>query len=212
MQRGGVSIIVSAASLAPDVKTLLLGLTLSLLVPALLFFGLQPARVYSSAPQAFIGSEACITCHAETDLSSAGYNIWEEANKTAHPFAATVSNPTFPAGTNDAGLMPPPGNPDWSAFPYVLGGYAWKATYIRADGYQHTTDASAQYNLEDGSWVPYHPGEALKFDVECSQCHMTGVTEAGSWNGNPADSLGSWTDANALGAPHRFYRIVHICN
>ena len=25
-------------------------------------------------------------------------------------------------------------------------------------------------------------------------------------------SLGSWTDANALGAPHRFYRIVHICN
>ena len=177
-------------------KSFLLPLT-GIIVLAMIFMVARPADVLSELPptgaQEFIGSEVCADCHTEKDLSEAGYNVVEEANKNAHAFAMMPPDPTFPAGTNDAGIPIPPGT-SWDDYAYVLGGFGWKTTFIHKDGSQLTGGANVQYDLETQEWSAYHPGEDLNFDVECSRCHTTGITSAGSWNGVPEDSLGTWNE------------------
>lgn len=165
---------------------------LLLLVATLFVVMSRPATVYSVEPHSYAGSQACAGCHAETDLSTSGFNIWEEFHRTGHPYAAATPIPTFPEGTNDVPLSPPPATPTWDPYAFVLGGYGWKATYVGASGLQYTEGAAAQFNLETGSWSPYHPGETLKFDHECARCHTTGADPLGSWNGVAEDSLGDF--------------------
>ena len=161
---------------------------------SIVFFALKTPEAYSVGSNEFVGSEACADCHGEQDLSTAGYNIWEEANKTSHPFAASGPRPAFPEGATTPQTVTPPPGTTWEDFSIVLGGYAWKTTFIRPNGQQYTESPEAQYNLESEEWVPYHPGEDLPFDSECARCHTTGTTPAGSWNGNPDDSLGTFTE------------------
>ncbi len=164
----------------------------------MIFVLLRPDHALSERPstnaQEFIGAQACNNCHGERDLSGAGYNILEEVNKSAHPFAATLPETAFPSGTNEAGVPLPPDGPPWGDYAYILGGFGWKATYVFGDGGQLTGDQYAQYNLESQEWTAYHPGETLGFDVECSRCHTTGTSQNGSWNGVSEDSLGTWTE------------------
>ena len=170
------------------------GVSLLLFVLVLLL----PVPVVSENPSTltpeFIGSEECKACHSVPELSESGFNIWEESQKEAHLFALTLPDSDFPEGTNDKGVMLPPGGTSWNEFAYVMGGYGWKATFIRRDGTQLTGAGNAQYNLETGEWTSYHPGEELGFDVECSRCHTTGTSLNGSWNGIPEDSLGTWAE------------------
>ena len=143
--------------------------------------------------QEFIGSETCANCHADPELSESGFNIWEESQNEAHWHALTLPGTQFPEGTNDAEVMPPPGT-SLDEFAYVMGGFGWKTTFVRKDGSQVTGESNAQYILETGEWTSYHPGEDLPFDAECARCHTTGITPNGSWNGNPADSLGTFAE------------------
>ena len=165
---------------------------------SVLFVVSLPSQVASENPASlraeYIGSEVCKECHADPELSESGFNIWEESQKEAHLFALTLANPEFPRGTNDNELPPPPEGEGWEDIAYVMGGYGWKATYIRTDGTQITGDANVQYNLESGQWTAYHPGENLSFDVECARCHVTGESPSGSWNGAGEDSLGTWSE------------------
>jgi len=158
----------------------------------------QPQGVYSENPhllaQEFAGAPACESCHAERDLSTAGYNIWEEAHKSGHAFAATLPGTELPSEIFRDSIPLPPDSPSWNEYAFVLGGYGWKSTYVHQDGSQLTADANAQYNLETNEWIGYHPGESLDFDVECSRCHTTGTSLEGSWNGNPEDSLGTFNE------------------
>ena len=169
----------------------------SLMLLVCLSIVMYPGRVVSENPadlrQEFIGSAVCSECHADPELSESGFNIWEEAQKEAHWFALSLPNPQFPEGTNDTGIMPPPGT-SWDEYAYVMGGYGWKTTFVKKDGSQLTGAENVQYDLETGEWTAYHPGETLDFDVECARCHTTGITSAGSWNGVEADSLGTFAE------------------
>ncbi|MBX2821665.1 MAG: T9SS type A sorting domain-containing protein [Rhodothermaceae bacterium] len=169
----------------------------SLLLVVVLVF-LTPGQVESENPASlmpeFIGSETCRECHSNPELSEAGFNIWEEAQNEAHVHALSLPGVQFPEGTNDNPIMVPPDGSTWDDYAYVIGGFGWKATFVRKDGSQVTGAELAQYNLETGEWTAYHPGEDLSFDVECARCHTTGITPEGSWNGIEADSLGSWAE------------------
>ena len=162
------------------------------------FVVLIPTDVESENPASleheFIGSETCRECHADPELSESGFNIWEESLKEAHFLALSRPDPRFPEGTNDDPVVLPPDGSTWNDYAYVIGGYGWKTTFVRNDGTQVTGETNAQYNLETGEWTAYHPGEDLKFDVECFQCHVTGVSTDGSWNGVAEDSLGTFKE------------------
>ena len=62
----------------------------------------------------------------------------------------------------------------------VIGGFAWKARYVGADGYVVTGEAddTTQWNFanatvgKDEGWVAYHAGEQKPYT--CGTCHTTG--------------------------------------
>lgn len=145
--------------------------------------------------QTYVGSDSCKVCHNNIH-PTLNYNIWEEYMKSGHPYKLNPVNnapPVYPANTSPGVPSPPPGT-SWSDFSYVIGGYGWKARFVKTDGYIFTADDSAQYNLEDGSWVAYHFGETKPYNEACFKCHTTGPDPAGSWNGNPQDSLGTFSE------------------
>jgi hypothetical protein len=146
--------------------------------------------------QEYIGSQQCINCHA----GSHG-EIVTEYQKSGHPYKLNpVSGgpPTYPENTT-VGPMLPPGTA-WDDFQYVVGGYGWKARFVKPDGRVYTVGDSAQYNLpnealgREDSWAAYHKGEDKKYDFSCFQCHTTGPSEEGSWNGVADDSLGTFEE------------------
>lgn len=145
--------------------------------------------------QTYVGSQVCGTCHNAVH-PTLQYNIWEEYNKTGHPFKLNEVNgapPVYPANTSPGVPNTPPGT-NWNDFSYVIGGYGWKARFVKTNGYIFTEDDSAQYNLADSSWVAYHFGENKPYNYNCFKCHTTGPDPNGSWNGNPADSLGTFSE------------------
>ena len=144
--------------------------------------------------QTYVGSQVCMTCHNTTN-SNLGYNIWEEFMKTGHPYKLNKVNgkpPTYPQNTSP-GVPNPPAGTQWSEFSYVIGGYGWKARFIKLDGKIYTTTDKVQYNLEDGSWVAYHFGEDKPYNYNCFQCHTTGPESTGSWNQQTA-GLGTFKE------------------
>jgi hypothetical protein len=145
--------------------------------------------------QNYAGSSVCQGCHNNVN-PNLNYNIWEEYSKTGHPFklnGVSGAAPTYPANTSP-GLPNTPNGTTWSDFAYVIGGYGWKARWVKTDGRVFTANDSAQYNLDDGSWVAYHLGEDRPYNYGCFKCHTTGAVETGSWNGVPLDSLGEWSE------------------
>lgn len=144
----------------------------------------------------YIGSDQCISCHENFHP-----DLVDEYEKSGHPYKlneVSGAAPEYPAGTSPGLKLPP--NTTWDDFQYVIGGYGWKARFVKPDGRIYTVGDSAQYNLprpglqRDESWAAYHLGEDKKYDYACFQCHTTGATPIGSWNGVAEDSLGTFTE------------------
>ncbi|NNE45901.1 MAG: T9SS type A sorting domain-containing protein [Rhodothermales bacterium] len=149
----------------------------------------------------YIGSQACINCHTGRNPE-----IVSEYQKSGHPYKLNEVTggvaPTYPANTTTGPVLPP--GTSWDDFAYVIGGYGWKARFVKPDGRVYTVGDSAQYNLpslgasaslgRDASWAAYHKGEDKKYNYGCFQCHTTGPTPEGSWNNVVADSLGTFSE------------------
>lgn len=159
-------------------------------VPAVLLVVLASPPSGSVQTDRYVGDEACLACHGPVDRAGVHYDVPAEVAKSSHPYALMTPPPAYPEGTNEAGVPAPPGL-DWSEIAYVVGGYGWKALYVTHDGRLHSTDSS-RYNLATGSWSAHEFEPGRRFDESCFRCHTTGPTRLGSWNGNPADSLGTF--------------------
>ncbi|GAB4181621.1 MAG: hypothetical protein Kow00108_18350 [Calditrichia bacterium] len=137
-------------------------------------FGQTPATTYATDE-----ASTCGTCHADK------YN---EFMKTGHPFKLNEVNgapPVYPANTSPGVNTLPTGIDSWDELAYVIGGYGWKARFVKNNGYIFTDNDSAQYNLYGtegvNQWVTYHLGELKKYDYNCFKCHTTGASPEGSW-------------------------------
>lgn len=131
----------------------------------------------------YVSSATCADCHQA---------IYDTFVESGHPYKLNevVGNqgPTFPwDDQHTAGAIvnrdgPPPGTA-WTDFAYVIGGYGWKARWVKPDGRVYTTGTEAQLNLwaNGPEWVPYHQGEDKKYDFSCFKCHTTGASDEGSW-------------------------------
>lgn len=135
-------------------------------------------------PDAFVTSVTCQACHE---------NIYETFMLSGHSYKLnTVENdqqPTYPYSS----VPNPPAGYSWSDVTYVIGGYGWKARFIGTDGYIITGQPGdgVQYNIADGSWVEYHPGEQKPYD--CGPCHTTGYSPTGNQDGLPG-IVGTWSE------------------
>lgn len=165
--------------------------TLALVIAALIAGVASSPRPATLEPT-YVGIDVCLGCHQFTTKT-----LVTEYMKTGHANALSeVSGaaPTYPENTSPTPLEPPSGT-SWSDFAYVIGGYGWKARFVMSSGSVYTAGADAQQNVADGSRVPYHMGEDIAFDYTCFRCHTTAPDEAGSWNGNDPDALGTFLDA-----------------
>ncbi|NOX38469.1 MAG: T9SS type A sorting domain-containing protein [Calditrichaeota bacterium] len=153
-------------------------------LPVLLLIFLVPLVLQA---QNYVGSDACMSCHGSADVTQAGYNIYEEYMKTGHPFKlnpVSGAPPVYPTNTSP-GVPEPPHGMTWDSLSYVIGGFGWKARFVKKNGYIFTANDSAQYNLwgsGETQWVPYHKGEAKAYNYNCFKCHTTGPEPTGSWN------------------------------
>ncbi|MCF8242819.1 MAG: T9SS type A sorting domain-containing protein [Melioribacteraceae bacterium] len=141
--------------------------------------------------QTYVGESTCLSCH-----SSLTPDIVNNYLVSGHPYKlneVSGAPPEYPENTSPGVPNPPPGT-EWSEFSYVIGGYGWKARFVKPDGRIYTETEEVQYNLETGDWVAYHFGEDKKYDQSCFKCHATGATTEGSWNGVPEDSLGTFNE------------------
>lgn len=122
----------------------------------------------SFTPAEYVGSATCANCHQQT---------YDTFALSGHPRALTPvvdgQAPDLPSAARNA----PPEGLAWSDIAYVVGGFNWKALFVRNDGTLVTGEA-AQFNLDNNEleagneFVAYHPGEELPFD--CGACHATG--------------------------------------
>jgi hypothetical protein len=154
--------------------------------------------------EGYVGEATCLSCHTGLTpeivnnymLSGHRYklNPVEDGTPRAYPTSRETR-----AGESPAEVAPPAGTA-WTDFAYVIGGYGWKARFVRTTGRVYTDDAEAQQNLYateangGAERVTYHLGEDKKYNYGCFKCHTTGGTEEGSWNGVDADSLGTFSD------------------
>ena len=147
----------------------------------------------ATASQAFIGSEECGQCH------EAQYSKFV---LSGHPHLLTkIENgaaPTFPHDDVTGGIPSPPEGYEWDDISYVIGGFAWKAQFVDADGNIITggSDATTQYNFahEDleipAEWVAYD-GDSDEPQFDCGQCHTTGYQAQGHQDGLEG-IIGTW--------------------
>jgi hypothetical protein len=148
-----------------------------------------------SFAQTYVGSTTCMGCHNVVNPNT-GYNIWQEYMTSGHPYKLNEVNgapPVYPPNTTP-GVPNPPPTTAWADYQYVIGGYGWKARFVLPTGRVFTATQEVQYNLETQGWVAYHFGEDKKYDYGCFPCHTTGPSPEGSWNGVPADSLGTFNE------------------
>lgn len=79
----------------------------------------------------------------------------------------------------------------WADVQFVIGNYYWSTLFIDGTGMIVTGNAadSTQWNLSSQTWVPYRPGEQVRYD--CGRCHTTGYDSSGS---NPSfpNIVGRW--------------------
>ncbi len=189
--------------------------TATLTVSAVMIIGMALTFPEQSSAQApgYAGEAACLGCHSAPQGGHPA--IAPEYLKTGHryklnPVKDGVPN-TLPDGTDRSypdgrlyyplegapfapATVEPPTGTTWNDFAYVIGGYGWKARFVRTNGRIYTDDDQAQQNLWDNSRSKYHLGVNKKYDYACFQCHTTGGTAEGSWNGVADDSLGTFSD------------------
>lgn len=163
----------------------------SILLVTILFCGIS-----TLSAQNYVGSSTCQLCHNTTN-PNVGYNIWAEYMNSGHPYKLSAISgnqaPVFPPNTSPGVPTPPPGK-SWSDFSYMIGGYGWKARFVYPNGLVYTENPEAQYNLETQQWVSYNLGQTTKYNYNCFKCHTTGPSPEGSWTGNPADSMGTFSE------------------
>ncbi|GAB4272017.1 MAG: hypothetical protein Kow0092_26980 [Deferrisomatales bacterium] len=132
----------------------------------------------ATAEKAFVGSEACKTCHPAQyeDFVQSGHNFKlskvENGQVPTFPFSSVIGaleTITDDDGVTDNSLGTPASYADIS---YVIGGYYWKARWVDSDGYI-VTGTEVQYNLETGGMVAYSDGTVDK-PYNCGNCHVTG--------------------------------------
>jgi len=168
-----------------------------------------PAAPAEPPALAYVGSDACATCH-ETN--------YQRFVESGHPYKLTEvvgdQGPTYPwdsehsSGAIVAQDGPPDGLP-WSDFAYVIGGYGWKARWVKKNGLVHT-GAAVQLNLHANGpeWVAYHDGEEVKYQYSCFKCHTTGASQEGAWasetNGTFAFGGVQCEECHGRGSQHAF--------
>jgi len=131
----------------------------------------------------FLGSSACQVCHQETYTKFMNSGHPWKLNKVADVLAAGGPAAYYPSHVSPFWLQPnagPPPGKSWEDFVYIIGGFGWKARFIRTDGYIFTGD-EAQYNFETDEWVAYHSGEEKPYN--CGGCHTTGYVPEGNQDG-----------------------------
>jgi len=133
----------------------------------------------SFTPAEFVGSQTCANCHQD---------YYDAFAQSGHPHALTpLAEGELPDLPTAARRAPPEGL-SWDDIAYVVGGFNWKALFVRDDGFLVTGEA-AQFNLDNNTleagneYVPYHAGEELPFD--CGACHATSYSAANNQNGLP---------------------------
>ncbi len=121
---------------------------------------------------AFVGSDACVGCHATQHAN------WSESG---HPYKLTKINgvspdAAFPAISRfPADPVVPPAGYTWADISYTIGGYGWKMRWMDSNGYIITGINNNQYNFETQTWSDYHftdPNGTKKYN--CGKCHTTG--------------------------------------
>jgi len=179
--------------------------TVTTLLAAIVCVGIAmtPADVHAQAA-GYVGETTCVGCHTATTpnivnnymLSGHRYKLNPVVNGVLRAYPEGRVNRD---GESPAAVTPPTGT-SWDDFAYVIGGYGWKARFIRKNGRIYTDDDQAQQNLyatvANGAplRVTYHLGEERVYNFSCFQCHTTGGTVEGSWNGVADDSLGTFSD------------------
>jgi type IX secretion system substrate protein/cytochrome c554/c'-like protein len=136
----------------------------------------------TSQAQTYVGSDKCKMCHDNVNANT-GYNIWEEYTKSGHPYKFNLINgaaPTYPDNTSPGVPNPPPGT-SWDDYAGVIGGYGWKARFVKKDGKIFTATQEVQYNLQTSGWVAYHFEEDKAYNQACFVCHTTGSDPDGTW-------------------------------
>ncbi|AFN73863.1 multiheme c-type cytochrome [Melioribacter roseus P3M-2] len=130
--------------------------------------------------QTYQGDTKCSTCHSDK---------YTEYMKTGHPYKLNpIVNgqpPVYPEGTAPEVLQAPPGS-SLNDFVYVVGGYGWKARFVKPDGYVYT-GPQTQYNYQTKEWVAYNDGKQTKYNYDCFKCHTTGADPSGSWTSQQTD-------------------------
>lgn len=150
-----------------------------------------PAGEDATASQTYVGSDTCGSCHED---------IYARFSLSAHPHALKViesAPPRFPYDEVTGGVVDPPEGLAWNDISYVIGGFGWKARFLKNDGYLLAGDADAltQYNFANeavgkpAEWVTGHNAEQEVFD--CARCHTTGYAAQGHQD-NRAGIQGTW--------------------
>jgi hypothetical protein len=151
----------------------------------------------------FIGSEACMTCHADNydDWIASGhpykFSVIENATAPDYPAEAVNFQDTWMANLGN-------GSHDWSNIAGVIGGYGWKARFVGTDGHIVGTANSAFssgeghnqinfYGGENHGWADYHPEDEKIYNYGCFKCHTTGGTTDGTWL-EGVEGLGTFTE------------------
>lgn len=169
-------------------------LVLLLLVLSLLFLPAGTAKEYvigelsipvemPAEEATYMGADQCMQCH------QAKYNDW---NTTGHKYKLNTADEILAVRPD----LPFPDGYTRDDILYVIGGWGWKSRYMDTDGYIITKtgenrdiNGQNQYNIADGKWVDYHPGEEKKYD--CTKCHNTGSSYDSSQDNLPGIE-GSW--------------------
>lgn len=150
-------------------------------------------------PQAnYIGRSLCIACHWAVSPDAVDAYV-----DSGHNFALNVVNATAPVYPSFApGVSETPTMFRWNDILYVVGGYAWKANYVKSNGSFITNGVDgidAQFNLPNtflksqGEFVSYEADQTVQKPFTCGPCHTTGFSPAGNQNNLPG-LKGTWKE------------------
>jgi len=171
------------------------------LLPAIFFLSFsflmmscEKDEVKDPVTQAYVGSETCMTCHADH---------YDKFIKSGHPFKFNkVIDGTQPVVPYRSEVVPTPAGYGWDDITYMIGGYFWKARFIDKKGYIMTEQDDTQFNIADGSQVAYHGSDPMGTKIyDCGKCHVTGWVSIAE-GGTPHDGLEGMGGEFAEGGIH----------
>lgn len=170
---------------------------------ALALFALAYAGTLQAAepgtPRAkYVGSVVCADCHVVVAKAYA---------ESGHAYAMVAPGgaaPAYPPHTSP-GVPAPPVDLNWSKLSYVIGGYAWKANFMDAEGYVLTGPRAREYALPNAGldanarWSAYEAHQAPRKPYDCGGCHSTGWSAAGPGSNSPGQGdlpgvRGRWSE------------------